>query len=148
MLWLRRIGPLVEELFGASRFWIIYTLAGLAGSILTTIAGTPSFIGASGAIFGLFGALIYYGRHRGGTFGTNLFRQMLIWAGILFVFGFMMEGIDNWGHLGGFLGGLITAIFLGYQEKSRQSLYHHIIGTILLLFVLVCFLLMVITFFS
>ena len=148
MLWLRRIGPLVEELFGASRFWIIYTLSGLAGSILTTIAGTPFFVGASGAIFGLFGALIYYGRHRGGTFGTNLFRQMLIWAGIAFVFGFMAQGIDNWGHLGGFLGGLVTAILLGYQEKSRQSLYQHIFATFLLLIVGVCFVMMVITFFS
>lgn len=148
MLWLRRIGPLVEELFGASRFWIIYTISGLAGSILTTIVGTPLFVGASGAIFGLFGALIYYGRHRGGTFGSNIFRQMLIWAGIAFVFGFLASGVDNWGHLGGFLGGLAMAVLLGYQERSRQTLTQNIIAFLLLIGVALCFLFMVITFFS
>lgn len=148
MLWLRRIGPLVEELFGASRFWIIYTLSGLAGSILTTIMGTPFFVGASGAIFGLLGALIYYGRHRGGTFGSNIFRQMLIWAGILFVFGFLSARVDNWGHLGGFLGGIIAAALLGYQEKSRETLIQNIIAFLLLIGVALCFLFMVITFFS
>lgn len=148
MLWLRRIGPLVEELFGASRFWIIYTISGLAGSILTTIMGTPFFVGASGAIFGLLGALIYYGRHRGGTFGSNIFRQMLIWAGFLFFFGFLSARVDNWGHLGGFLGGLAVAAILGYQERSRQTLNQNIIAFLLLIGVALCFLFMVITFFS
>ncbi len=148
MLWLRRIGPLVEELFGASRFWIIYTISGLTGSIVTTIAGTGFFVGASGAIFGLFGALIYYGRHRGGTFGSNIFRQMLIWAGIAFVFGFMATGVDNWGHLGGFLGGIAVAVLLGYEEKSRQSLTQHILAFLLLFVVALCFVFMMIAFFS
>src|SRR3989337_4362842 len=74
LYWLIRIGPWVMELFGAARFWIIYTLAGVCGSLVSVLAGTPYFIGASGAIFGLFGALIYYGRYRGGTFGSNIFR--------------------------------------------------------------------------
>jgi len=148
MLWLRRIGPLVEELFGASRFWIIYTISGLSGSILTTLMGTNFFVGASGAIFGLFGALIYYGRHRGGTFGSNIFRQMLIWAGIAFLFGFLAAGVDNWGHLGGFLGGLAISALVGYKEKSRQTLYQHIIAFVLLIFVAICFIFMVIVFFS
>jgi rhomboid protease GluP len=148
MLWLSRIGPLVVELYGSSRFWIIYTIAGLTGSIVTTLAGTPFFIGASGAIFGLFGALIYYGRHRGGTFGSAIFRQMLIWAAIAFVFGFINTNIDNWGHFGGFIGGILAALIVGYQERFRQSLYHHLAATILLLFVVICFVFMVIAFFS
>ncbi len=148
MLWLRRLGPFVEELFGASRFWIIYMISGLTGSVLSTAAGTFFFVGASGAIFGLFGALVYYGRHRGGTFGSNIFRQMLIWAGIAFLFGFIGTGIDNWGHLGGFLGGLITAILLGYEEKNRQTLTQHLIATGLLILVAVSFMFMVVNFFS
>lgn len=148
MLWLSRIGPWVIELYGSSRFWIIYTIAGLTGSIVTTLAGTPLFVGASGAIFGLFGALIYYGRHRGGTFGSTIFRQMLIWAAIAFIFGFIGTGIDNWGHFGGFIGGIVAAILIGYQERFRQSLYHHLLATILLLLVVVCFVFMAIAFFS
>jgi len=139
MLWLRQIGPLVNELFGASRFFIIYTCAGLTGSIVSVLAGTPLFVGASGAIFGLFATLIYYGWHRGGTFGSSIFRQMLIWAGIAFMFGFMAAGIDNWGHLGGFVGGAAAAIILGYKERKRQTLFHHVLAASMILLVILCF---------
>ena len=148
LLWLRQIGPWVVELYGASRFWIIYTIAGLTGSILSTIAGTYFFVGASGAIFGLFGALLFYGRHRGGTFGSNLFRQMLIWVVIAFAFGFLGRGIDNWGHFGGLIGGIAAAWLLGYQERRRQSLSNHLLAAGLILFVVICFSFMLINFFS
>lgn len=149
MLWLRSIGPLVEELFGASRFFIIYTVAGLTGAALSILAGTSFFIGASGAIFGLFSALILYGRLRGGTFGSGIMRTMLIYAGIGFVFGLLMPGVvDNWGHLGGLAGGLVAAWVLGYEERAQQSLLHHILATLLIVFVAVCFIMMVITFFT
>lgn len=148
MLWLRNIGPLVEELFGASRFFIIYTIAGLTGAGLSILSGTAFFVGASGAIFGLFSALILYGRLRGGTFGSGIMRTMLIYAGIGFAFGLVMPGmVDNWGHLGGLVGGLAAAWALGYQERSKQSLFHHILAALLVVFVAVCFIMMVITFF-
>jgi rhomboid protease GluP len=149
MLWLRNIGPLVEELYGASRFFILYTIAGLTGAAFSVLSGTPFFVGASGAIFGLFSALILYGRLRGGTFGTGLMRTMLIYAGIGFAFGLLMPGVvDNWGHLGGLVGGLITAWALGYEERSKQSLLHHLLAMLLIVFVAACFLMMVVTFFS
>jgi len=147
MMWLRQLGRWVEELFGASRFIILYTFSGLIGSILSALAGTNFFVGASGAIFGLFGALIYYGRSRGGTFGSNLFRQILIWAAISFIFGLVMPGIDNWGHLGGFLGGLLMAWLLGYQEKNRQSLGHHLGAIFTLAIIVACFGMMLVFFF-
>lgn len=149
MMWLRSIGPLVEELFGASRFFIIYTIAGLAGAALSILSGTSFFVGASGSIFGLFSALIVYGRLRGGTFGSGIMRTMLIYAGIGFVFGLLMPGVvDNWGHLGGLIGGLAAAWLLGYQERSKQSLSHHILALLLMVFAAICFLMMVVTFFS
>ena len=147
MLWLRRIGHWVEELFGVSRFLIIYTLAGLIGSAASTLAGTSFFVGASGAIFGLFGALIYYGRNRGGTFGSAIFRQIAILAVISFGLGLVMPGVDNWGHLGGFVGGLLAAVVLEYEEKKRQTLGMHIAATLALAIVVVCFVLMLISFF-
>jgi rhomboid protease GluP len=148
MLWLRRTGPWVEELFGASRFIVIYTCAGLVGSLVSILAGTPLFVGASGAIFGLFGALIYYGKNRGGTYGSAIFRQIAGLAAISFGFGFFMPNVDNWGHLGGFAGGLLAAILLGYEEKKRQSLGIHIAATLTLVFIIVCFAMMLINFFQ
>ncbi len=148
MLWLRQIGFWAEDLFGASRFIVIYTVAGLLGSIGSTIAGTPAFVGASGAIFGLFGALIYYGRHRGGTYGSAIFRQILIWAAIAFIFGLVMPGVDNWGHAGGFVGGFLMAMLLGYQEKKRQPLSQHIAAMLTLIAIAVCFVFMIIHFFT
>jgi rhomboid protease GluP len=147
MLWLRQIGPLVEELYGSSRFIILYTLAGLLGSLTSVLAGTFFFIGASGAIFGLFGALLYYGRSRGGTFGSTIFRQLLIWAVIAFAIGLFLPGVDNWGHLGGLLTGLVAGWLLSYQERSRQKLIHHLLAFIAILFIGVCFAMMVIYFF-
>jgi rhomboid protease GluP len=148
MLWLRQIGHLVEELFGASRFWIIYTLSGLLGSLLTILLGTTYFIGASGAIFGLFGALIFYGRSRGGVFGSNIFRQMLIWAGIGFFLSFVFPLVDIWGHVGGFIGGLAAAFLLNYQERIREQLWQHILAWLLLVGVAVCFIFMLLNMFA
>lgn len=148
LFWLLRIGPWVKELFGIARFWMIYTLAGVCGSLVSILAGTPFFVGASGAIFGLFGALIYYGRYRGGTFGSNIFRQISVLALIGLLFGFTMTGVDNWGHFGGFAGGLIVAFLVGYEEKNQQSFTHILVASFLLLFVLVCFGWMILQFFS
>jgi rhomboid protease GluP len=122
-------------------------IAGISGAILTTVLGTAFFVGASGAIFGLFGALIFYGRSRGGTFGSGIMRTMMIWAGIGFVLGFLVPGIDNWGHMGGFIGGLATAWIVGYQEKRRESLYSHIAAFVLLVLVAMAFVMMVVSFF-
>jgi rhomboid protease GluP len=146
MLWLRQIGPLVEELFGASRFIVLYTAAGVIGALLSTAAGTPLFVGASGSIFGLFGALIFYGWRRGGTFGSMIFRRMLYWAAFGLVFGLLNSGVDNWGHVGGFIGGFAIASLMSYQERKRQGLSDHLIALGTLVFIAVCFLLMLITF--
>ena len=148
LMWLRAIGPLMEELYGRSRFFVIYTLAGVGGVALSALLGTPFTVGASGAIFGLFAALIYYGRQRGGTFGAGIMRTMLIYAGVGFIFGFLAPNVDNWGHLGGFIAGGLAAIGLGYEERRKQTLNHHLLALATLLFVLVCFTLMVVLFFT
>jgi len=149
MLWLRQLGPLVENLFGPSRFIMIYTAAGICGSLLSALVGrTPFFVGASGAIFGLFAALIYYGIRRGGTFGSAIFRQMLVWSVIGLVLGFTRSGVDNLGHIGGLLGGAVMAAILGFQERKRQQLVHHLGALVTLAGIGVCFVMMVVFFFS
>ncbi|MFQ5627903.1 MAG: rhomboid family intramembrane serine protease [bacterium] len=127
-LWINQLGPVTEELYGSARFFVIYTFAGLIGFLASTYLGVyfgiGRTLGASGAIFGLFGAIVYYGRNRGGRFGDAVYRQTAQWAVLLFAFGFFFPGIDNFAHGGGFIGGYLAARFLGYQEKGRENMNH------------------------
>ena len=131
MIWLRNVGYAVEELFGTARAFIIFTAAGVAGFLASDLLRVAFTVGASGSIFGLLGALIYYGRHRGGSFGEALLRQVGSWALMAFVFGFLMPGVNNWAHAGGFLGGYLCAMLLGYQEISRERTGHRITALLL-----------------
>ena len=121
-LW--QIGPLVIQEYGVHRMVTLYTLAGTLGFVVSYIAGVPLTIGASAAISGLIGAGLYYGRSRGGTYGQALYQRLLGWAIGLFLFGFMAQGINNWGHAGGMGAGFLLARVLGYQERSRESRAH------------------------
>ncbi len=105
VLWIRQLGPWVEEFYGISRSFLIFTAAGVLGFIASSFWGNAYTIGASGSIFGLLGALVYYGRKRGGAFGAAVYRQMGQWALVLFIFGFLFPGVDNLAHAGGFGGG-------------------------------------------
>lgn len=127
VLWIRQLGAAVEDLYGVSRSFLIFTIAGVTGFILSTYAGNYFTLGASGSIFGLLGALIYYGRKRGGTFGSAIFRQMGQWAVVLFIFGFLFPGIDNFAHAGGFVGGYLSANLLGFTEMKRENRTHQLL---------------------
>ena len=118
VLWLWMITSLVISLFGPGRFFVIYSLSGVGGALVTVMSGTPFFVGASGAILGLFGALIYYGSHEGGTFGTTLFKIMVIFSLLVFLYGFITPGVDNWGHLGGLVSGILAAFLVGYRDSG------------------------------
>jgi rhomboid protease GluP len=120
------IGTMLEPVFGHVRFVLIYLLGGLAGSVLSVIMGNPNVVaysvGASGAVFAIFGAeMIYLYRHREmmGERGQAQFRSLLMLLVINFFIGIAssFEGarvrIDNWAHLGGLLGGLALTWFVG-----------------------------------
>jgi membrane associated rhomboid family serine protease len=122
------IGRQIEPVFGTVRFALIYLLGGLAGSVLSIVLGNvdplqgvPS-VGASGAVFALFGAeMIYLYRHRKvmGTRATRQLRSLVMLLGLnLFIgiaswFGNSGIRIDNWAHMGGWLGGVILTWFIG-----------------------------------
>jgi rhomboid protease GluP len=105
---------------------LIFTASGVLGFVLSNLAGVPWTIGASGAVFGLLGALVYYGRSRGGSFGLGVFRQYWQWALILFVLGFFMPGVNNLAHLGGFAGGYLAAMAVGYGERRPEQGLHRL----------------------
>jgi rhomboid protease GluP len=138
ILWIRQLAPETAEVYGASRMVIIYTFAGVTGFAASSIAGTlvflPRFlrgagftVGASAAIFGLLGAMVYYGRRSGSRAAGE---QAKSYALMMFIFGFIIPGIDNWAHLGGFVGGYFSSKFLDPLHPERLD--HLIIALVCL----------------
>ena len=122
---LRQIVPWVVNEYGGSRMFAIYTLGGIFGFWVSYLAGVPFTIGASAAICSLIGSLLYFGKSRGGAYGSSVYREVSGWVVSLFVFGLIFPGINNWGHGGGILGGIIFGMLLGYNEKRNESAFDH-----------------------
>ena len=127
MMWVRDLGPAVADVYGAGRMVIIYTVAGVCGFALSSAAGeylpplpllrgAQLTLGASASIFGLLGALVYYGRRTG---SQMVHGQALRYAVILFVFGLIMPSVDNFAHAGGFVGGYLASRLLDPLEPER-----------------------------
>jgi rhomboid protease GluP len=121
MLALRQIAPLVFHEFGVHRTLILYTLSGVGGFGVSYLVGVPFTIGASAAVCGLIGAILYFGKRRGGTYGQAIVKQIGGWVFGLFIFGILVPGINNWGHGGGLAAGAALAFALGYQERGAAS---------------------------
>jgi rhomboid protease GluP len=118
-LWIRQIGAFAEQELGPARFFVLFNLAGAGGFLASSLFGAPFTVGASGSIFGLLGAMIAYRRRRGAG-GDMLSQQFLQWAVILFIFGFVMRGVDNWAHGGGFVTGYLLGMRLrGAHERPE-----------------------------
>jgi rhomboid protease GluP len=128
MMALHQLGPLLIREYGSSRMVAIYSLAGIGGFLISSFAGVRFTIGASAAVCGLIGAALYYGKSRGGAYGNAVYSQIGGWAISIFIFGFVVPGINNWGHAGGMLTGAIVAFLLGYRERSKDSFSHTFIS--------------------
>ncbi len=124
LLWIRQLGPAVEEFYGRPRTFLIFTASGVAGFALSNLLGIAFTVGASGAVFGLLGAMVHFGRSRGGVYGVAIFRQYWQWALVLFVMGFLMPGVNNAGHAGGFIGGYLAALLLGHGSTRPERAWH------------------------
>lgn len=118
------IGMNVERIFGHTRFVIIYFLGGLAGSIISVALGNydiPS-IGASGAVFAVWAAEavhVYVHRQMYGGASRRILQNTLFFLAMNLFLDFTIPQIDNWGHIGGFVGGLILAYFIGPKYQIR-----------------------------
>jgi rhomboid protease GluP len=106
----------------------IYTLSGIFGFWVSYMAGVYLTIGASAALCGLIGAAIYFGKSRGGAYGQAIYKQVGAWAVGLLAFGFLVPGINNWGHMGGMVAGIGLGFLLGYRERKRETLTHKILS--------------------
>jgi rhomboid protease GluP len=145
MMWVRQLAPAASMIFGHSRTMPIYILASAGGFLLSSVMGwlllstrgnLLSFVlswlmgaagitvGASAAVFGLLGAVVYAGR-RG--VAAQLGRQAWVWAIFLFVFSLFFRGVDNWAHLGGFVAGYGLARWFNPLTRERPD---HLYGAL------------------
>jgi membrane associated rhomboid family serine protease len=109
-------GYLVEGAYGHARFLLVYVLAGLSGSVASYLLNSIAVgAGASGAVFGVLGALTAFFAAQRRVLGPTAARSMmglLVLVGIHLVYGFINPGIDNIAHLGGFVGGVALGLAL------------------------------------
>ena len=131
------IGPQVESFYGKLKYLFIFLVSGICGSILSLVFSSSNIVsvGASGAIFGLLGAIIYFGYHYRVYLGNVLKSQIIPVIILNLVIGFMISGIDNFAHVGGLIGGLFAAMACGVPDKSSTS--DKINGCILLIIYLI-----------
>ncbi len=127
MMWVRDLAPTIADTYGPGRMVVIYTVASVAGFALSSVmgyllpgvpylGGSQFTVGASAAIFGLLGALVYYGRRTG---SSRMGGQAMNYALMMGLMGFIMPGVDNYAHLGGFGGGYLTGRLLDPLKPER-----------------------------
>jgi rhomboid protease GluP len=131
------IGSQLESFLGKFKYTIVYFFSALSGSLMSILFTSGYSVGASGAIFGLMGSLLYFGYHYRIYLGTVIRSQIIPLIVINLLIG-LMPGIDNWAHIGGLIGGTIITIALGIKYKSTrfEMINGFIISGIYLLFLL------------
>lgn len=128
------LGKLAESIFGSVRFFFIYMVSGIIGNIASFILLPESVsAGASGAIFGIFGALLYFGLMYQELFFRTIGRDIIVIIVINIAFGLMMPDIDNTAHLGGLIGGFIVAAIIHLPNLKRRKWIVTIVSIIAIL---------------
>ncbi|HLR23675.1 MAG TPA: rhomboid family intramembrane serine protease [Pseudogracilibacillus sp.] len=117
MIALYYIGAIAERIYGSIRFTFIYLLAGIAGSLSSFAFDTHISAGASGAIFGLFGALLYFGLIHQRLFQQTIGKSIALILIINLGLGFFVPQIDMGAHLGGLLGGFLAASIVSLPRR-------------------------------
>jgi membrane associated rhomboid family serine protease len=118
MLALYFLGPMLEQVLGRARFLALYLVSGIAGSAAVMLLSSShgQTVGASGAIFGLMGALAVISLKVGGQV-----QSILMWIGLNLVFTFTVGGISWQGHIGGLVGGAVLGAAMVYAPRTRRT---------------------------
>lgn len=115
------IGTQLESYLGRVKYIIIYLFSALTGALFSMLFGGDSAsIGASGAIFGLMGSIVYFGYHYRVFLGNVVKSQIIPLILVNLLIGFMSSGIDNAAHIGGLIGGMLITMALGVKYKSTN----------------------------
>ncbi|MGD1872618.1 MAG: rhomboid family intramembrane serine protease [Mastigocoleus sp.] len=133
LAWINQLAPMVSKAFGSRKLVIIYTFSTITCALLTSFVGKYNQIlpgilqgaglavGASGGIFGLLAALVVYGQITG---DSAIRKQFWTFALVTFFVGFIMPQVDNWGHLGGFLGGYVASLLPWLHPRKKETKMH------------------------
>ena len=115
------IGTQVETFIGKFKFLFVYLISALVGSLLSLIFNEANIVsvGASGAIFGLMGALLYFGYHYRLYLSEAIKNQIIPVIVLNLLLGFMVSGVDNAAHIGGLIGGYLASMAIGIENKSK-----------------------------
>lgn len=124
MLMLGVMGWQLELVIGRIKFLIIYFAAGLGGNVLSALAELRTgdyavSAGASGAIFGIIGALLYIAVRNHGQIGNVSGQGILIMVALTLYYGFTSSGVDNFAHIGGLAAGFVLAVLL-YRKRDEE----------------------------
>lgn len=132
------IGKEVESLYGKIKYLIIFIGSGICGSLLSiTFTHNTVSAGASGAIFGLLGSLLYFGYYYRAYLGNSIKRSIIPVIAVNLFIGFMSTGIDNAAHIGGLVGGILLSMMVGVPGKSskRDNINGMILTCLYILFI-------------
>ena len=115
------IGSMVEGYFGRWKYTVIYLVSLLSASLLSIAMFDGFSIGASGAIFGLLGSLLYFGYHYRVYFGNVILKRIIPVIVLNLAIGFTVSNIDNFAHIGGLIGGFLISKAVGINSKDKKS---------------------------
>ena len=115
------IGTQLESFLGKAKFLTVYLVSAVSGNLLSLLFANGISAGASGAIFGLLGSLLYFGYHYRVYLGNLIHSQIIPVIIINLLIGFVLPGIDNAAHIGGLIGGILITMALGLKYKSKKS---------------------------
>ena len=117
------VGPQIESFFGKWKYLCIYLVSGIIGGLLGMLfqADFGVGVGASGAIFGLLGSLIYFGYHYRVYLGSVIKSQIIPLIIFNFILGAMLNNVNLFGHFGGLFGGFLVTKAVGVKYKSTTS---------------------------
>lgn len=134
------IGTQLENVLGKTKFIIVYLISAIVGSLMSGVMNgvSVSSIGASGAIFGLLGAMLYFGYHYRLYLGSVMMTQIVPIIILNLIIGFSMSNVDNFAHIGGLIGGLFAGMAVGVEGKStKNDSINGVVVTVLLIAFLV-----------
>lgn len=115
------IGVQIENFFGKVKYLLIYLISIISGGLLSILFSNTISAGASGAIFGLLGAMLYFGYHYRLYLGSAIKSQIIPIIILNLMLGLVSTGIDNGAHIGGLIGGILVSMACGVPNKSKKS---------------------------
>jgi len=137
---LLNLGPVVEDVYGTPRYWVIYLICGIGGSLASQLPRFVHTVGASGAIMGLIGLLLVHGYRSGGVLGQSM-KSLVIRLAIYSVILSFMFNIDHYNHIGGFACGALLALIVphGSYRGRYEAAFWQVLSVVGILLVLLAF---------